>query len=159
MTAQTIIIGALASAAFGAATWIAVNWMGKPILDLRSARLEAIKAADGYGFIGFGFKADEVNKARSALSDAANSLRALSRGQPWTARLYCRCLSYHLELAASVLLGLVGLLEARLPYENTSRRDGVDAVHVLLNASRHLSADRINEVWEKINTPLALPRG
>lgn len=155
MTAQTIIIGALAAAP----TWIALNWMGKPILDLRSARLEAIKAADSYGFIGFGSKEDEVNKARSALSDAASSLRALSRGQPWTARLYCHFLGYHLELSASVLLGLVGLLEARLPYDNTSRRDGVDAVHVLLNASRHMSAERINVVREKINTPLALPRG
>jgi hypothetical protein len=155
---SNIIIGALSAIPVTLLAWLAYNWAGKPILDVRSKRLDALKVAELYGFKGYGFGEDETNRAREVLSEAAISLRALNRGQPWTARLYCRLLRYELESAASVLYGLVGLVGAALHPENSSRRDAVDAVHLLLNASQHLSAERIREIREKLATPLALPR-
>jgi hypothetical protein len=155
---SNIIIGALAAAPVAFLAWITYNWIGKPVLDVRSARIDALKEAEFYGFVGYGYEEDEINTARSALSNAAMSLRALSRGQPWTARFYCHVLHCDFELSASVLLGLVGLSGAHLSHDNTSRRDAVDAVHVLLNASQHMTAERIKVVREKINTALALPR-
>jgi hypothetical protein len=155
---SNIIVGALSAIPITFLAWLAYNWAGKPILDVRSKRLDALKVAELYGFKGYGFGEDETNRAREVLSEAAISLRALNRGQPWTARLYCHLLRYDLESAASVLYGLVGLVGAALQPENSSRRDAVDAIHVLLNASQHLSAERIREIREKLATPLALPR-
>jgi hypothetical protein len=154
-----IIIGAVAVAPVTFLAWIAYNWMGKPILDVRFARIDALKAAELYGFVGYGYEENEINAARSALSNAAMSLRALNRGQPWIAKLYCKYLHYDLELASSVLMGLVGLTGANLSHDNTSRRDGSDAIHVLLNASQHMTTERIKVIREKIATTLALPRG
>lgn len=156
---SNIIVGAVLALPASFFAWLAYNWGGKPILDVRAARLDALKAAELYSFKGFGYSDDETNAARRALSDAANALRALSRGQPWTARLYCQALGYDLELSASVLMGFVGLVGAALGHGNSSRRDGVDAVHVLLNATQHLTNERVNEVKEKLRTALALPRG
>jgi hypothetical protein len=156
---SNIIIGALAAVPVTFLAWLAYNWAGKPILDVRLKRIEALKVAELYGFKGYGYSEDETNRARDELGDAAMSLRALNRGQPWTARLYCRLLGYDLEFAASVLHGLAGLVGAALTHENSSRRDGVDAVHVLLNASQHLSAERVTNIEEKLRTALALPRG
>ncbi len=155
---SNILVGALAAVPVTFLAWLAYNWAGKPILDVRSKRLDTLKVAELYGFKGYGFAEDETNRAREALSEAAISLRALNRGQPWTARLYCRLLRYDLEFAASVLYGLVGLVGAHLKPENSSRRDAVDAVHILLNASQHLSAERIREIREKLAIALALPR-
>jgi hypothetical protein len=153
-----IIIGAMAVAPATFLAWIAYNWMGKPILDVRPARIEALKAAELYGFVGYGYGEDEINTARNALSNAAMSLRALSRGQPWTAKLYCNLLHYDLELSSSVLMGLVGLTGANLSHDNTSRRDGSDAIHVLLNAGQHMTTERIKVIGEKVGTALDLPR-
>jgi hypothetical protein len=153
-----ILFGALAAVPVTFLAWFAYNWAGKPILDVRSKRLDALKVAELYGFKGYGFGEDETNRAREELSEAAISLRSLNRGQPWTARLYCRLLRYDLESAASVLYGLVGLVGMALKPENSSRRDAVDAVYVLLNASQHLSAERVREIRKKLATQLALPR-
>lgn len=154
---SNILVGALAAVPVTFLAWLAYNWAGKPILDVRSKRLDALKVAELYGFKGYGFADDETNRAREALSEAAISLRALNRGQPWIARLYCRLLRYDLEFAASVLYGLVGLLGAALKPENSSRRDAVDAVHVLLNASQHLRAERIRDQKETSDTACASP--
>jgi hypothetical protein len=155
---SNIIAGALIALPASFLAWVTYNWAGKPILDVRCARLEALKAAELYGFIGYGYSEDETNRARDALSDAATALRSLNRGQPWTARLYCRFSKYDLEVAASVLSGLVGLVGAHLGQENTSRRDAVDAIHLMLNASQHLSAERVFDIRKKLGDALALPR-
>jgi hypothetical protein len=155
---SNIIVGALIALPASFFAWLAYNWVGKPILDVRLARLDALKVAELYGFIGYGYGDDETNRARDALGDAATSLRSLNRGQPWTARLYCRLLNYDLEVAASVLFGLVGLVGARLGEENTSRKDAVDAICLLLNARRHLNEKRIHELKKKLAISLALPR-
>lgn len=156
---MSIMIGALAVVPVTFLAWLAYNWAGKPILDVRSARLDALKAADLYGFTGYGHGDEETNKAKAALNEAATILRSLSRGQPWTAKVYCRVLGYDLEFAGSVLIGLAGLVGALLRIENPSRRDGVDAVHVLLGASKHLSAERVSEIKQKLRTALAIPQG
>jgi hypothetical protein len=155
---SNIIVGALIALPASFLAWLAYNWAGKPILDVRCARLDALKVAELYGFVGYGYSENETNRARDALSDAAISLRSLNRGQPWTARLYCRLLKYDLEVAASVLFGLVGLVGAHLGEENTSRRDAVDAIHLLLNAGQHLSPARVSEIKKKLTISLALPR-
>jgi hypothetical protein len=156
---MSIAIGALAAIPATFLAWLAYNWAGKPVLDVRSARLDALKAAELYGFIGYGHGDEETNKAKAALNEAATELRSLSRGQPWAAKLYCHPLGYDLELAGSSLVGLAGLTGAFLGPENSSRRDSVDAVHILLNANKHLDGKRVIEIKQKLRTHLALPRG
>src|SRR5580698_2090735 len=155
---SNIIVGALIAIPTSFLAWLAYNWAGKPILDVRSARIDALKTAELYGFIGYGYTDDETKRARDSLGEAATSLRSLHRSQPWTSRLYCRVLNYDLETAASILFGLVGLVGAHLNQENRSRRDSVDAIHLALNACRHLSAQRVADLREKLATALALPR-
>jgi hypothetical protein len=155
---MSVIIGALAVVPVTFLAWLAYNWAGKPIVDVRSARPDALKAAELYRFTGYGHGDEETNRAKAGLNEAATGLRSLGRGQPWTAKLYCRMLGYDLELAGSVLIGLAGLAGAFLGAENSSRRDGVDAVHVLLGASKHLSTERVSEIKQKLQTALAIPR-
>jgi hypothetical protein len=154
-----IVLTALTAVPVTLLAWLAYNWAGKPILDMRTARLDSLKIAELYGFTGYGYSEEETNKAKTTLSEVAVALRALSRSQRWSARLYCRALGYDLELASSVLMGLAGLVGAALGKDNTSRRDGLDALYVSLAANQHLSAERTNEIREKIRTALALPRG
>jgi hypothetical protein len=156
---SNIIVGALAAIPVSFLAWLAYNWAGKPILDTRSTRLEALKAVELYGFTGYGHGEDKESRAKDGLIEAAAALRSLSRGQPWTARLYCQLLGYDLEFVASVLMGLASLVGAHLGQENSSRRDSVDAIYVLLNAAQHLSAERTCEIKEKLRITLALPRG
>lgn len=145
-----IIVGAITGISGSLLAWLAFNWIGKPVLDVRSKRLETLQVIELHGYTGYGSSEANVNASKAALSDIAMYLRSFARAQPWTARLYCRVLHYDMEFAASAIIGLADLVGENLPAGSTTRRDNVDAVYMALNAHQHMTPERIQTIKDRI---------
>jgi hypothetical protein len=103
---SSILTTLIVPAIMGVLAWFATNWVGRPILDTRQARIKALQAAEQNAYVGGAASAERVTEARAALRDAAAALRAISRGHSWQVRLYCRRFHYDLEEVASTLIRL-----------------------------------------------------
>jgi hypothetical protein len=125
-------------------SWIggALAWVRKPV---EGARDKALQAAEQYSHVGAAAGAGSIEAARAALNDAASALRSISRGHPWRVRLYCWCVRYDLEAAASALIRLHNRIGDR-GYDNKDRQFVRDAVYVFLRAHQHLTRERVDEI-------------
>jgi len=96
----SILLGAIGAVL----AWFITNWVGKPIVDVRDKRIKALQAAEQNAYVGYAATGERVKAAKAALSEAASSLRSISRGHGWPVRLYCRFARYDLEAAANSLI-------------------------------------------------------
>jgi hypothetical protein len=126
--------------------WFAINWVGKPILDTREARIKALQSAQQNAYVGFEAPDERKLEARAALGDAAATLQSISRGQSWLIRLYCRLFRYDLETAAGALITLHNMIGGPPSYDRERRKLLLDGIHVLLRACGHLRPERIREI-------------
>ena len=132
----SLLYGVLSAVLF----WIGTSFVGKPINALREGIREALRAADRYAYVGYGSSDDLVKTARRTLFDAASSLRSMWHMRSLAVSLYCRCRKIDLELGSWAITGLGSMVGG--PYDDTARRRQLDAIHVCLRATRHLSAER-----------------
>ncbi|MFY9642436.1 MAG: hypothetical protein WCD20_00755 [Rhodomicrobium sp.] len=131
----------LGAALTGLATWYATNLIGKPILAVRDARLEALRVAERYAYVAGSASEETVRVARSALADTTSRLRSLCRGQGWPARLYCRFMSYNLEGAAIAINGLCQM--AGEHFHEQTRQNNLNYVYYSLNTYGHIAEDKL----------------
>jgi hypothetical protein len=85
-----VLTSILSGAIAGVLAWLATNWIGKPIADVRDKCLKALQAAEQNAYVDGSARSERVEPARAALNDAASALRSISRGHAWPVRLYCR---------------------------------------------------------------------
>jgi hypothetical protein len=133
---QSLIIP-LSAVIAAVATWLAANFIGKPVLEVRKARLEAIEAAERYAFVSSSAGWECANAASQALGDISSKLRSLSRGQDLPGRLYCRLMSYDLEMAAKAINGLQHMAGENISEQ--TRKNNLNLVYSSLNAYQHIS--------------------
>jgi hypothetical protein len=133
----------------GVLGWLANNWIGKPISDVRDKRLKALQAVEQNAYVTGSASDKRVTEARAALNEAASGLRSISRGHGRPVRLYCRLARYDLEAAASWLITLHNLT-GQFGYDDETHRNALDAIYILLRAHRHLSRERIDEIKMRI---------
>jgi hypothetical protein len=127
--------------------WFITNWVGKPIVDVRDKRIDALKAAEQNAYVGYG--SERVKEARAALNEAASALRSISRGHGWPVRLYCRFRRYDLEGAANQLIRLHNMT-GEFGHDDKSRQVALDAIYLFLRAHQHLSRERIDEIKMRV---------
>jgi hypothetical protein len=142
--AVTVIL----SVAAGALAWLATNLVGKPIVDARDKRLNALQVAEQNAYVGGGASDERRVAARAALGEAASALRSISRGQ-WPVRLYCRFARYDLEAAAAALVHLHNITGVA-HFHDEARPFFRDAVYVFLRAHQHLSRERVEEINKEL---------
>ena len=142
-------IGILLGSIGGVLVWFITNWVGKPIIDVRDKRIKVLQAADQNAYVYFTASSERITEARAALSEAASSLRSISRGHGWPVRLYRRLARYDLKGAASWLITLHNWAGLNGVYEEP-RQVAVDAIHIFLRAHHHLSRERVYEVKMRI---------
>jgi len=141
----SVLLGAIG----GVLVWIITNWVGKPIVDVRDKRIKALQAAVQNAHVGYTASDKRIVDARAALSEAASSLRSISRGHGWPVRLYCRFARYDLEAAANCLIALHNWTGS--PQDDEPRQIALDAIHMFLRAhQQHLSRERIDEIKMRI---------
>jgi len=134
----------------GVLGWLAKDWVGKPIVDVRDKRIKAIQAAVQNAHVGYGVINERVREARAALNEAASGLRSISRGYGWPVRLYCRFARYDLEAAANCLIALHNMA-GEPGYDDEARQIHLDATHMFLRAHhQRLSRERIDEIKMRI---------
>ena len=142
----TIIISAVA----GIAAWFATNFLGRPILDLRECRLNALKIAERYSGVSLASSAGLRGTALTAYVDAGNAFLAYSREGSIAVRLWCRVFGYDLEIAALCLFGLADGPRGH-SVSNETRRNTLNALHVSLGAAHHLSRADLTKVRKLIS--------
>ena len=131
--------------------WIAVNFVGAPVLALRKTRQEALGVAGRYWSVSPSASDEARSNAVKALHDAATALVEQGRADP-IVRRYCEWLGYDLEMAACSLRGLAEGPRGQYSISDEERRITRDAVFVLLGATRHLSSADIAAANEGIAT-------
>src|ERR1700756_3513978 len=87
-------------------TWVTFIFIGKPIQDAATKRIEALDAAEQNWMAGARADQGRIEAARAALRDAGSKLRSVSRGHPWSVGLYCRLFGYDFEMAELALINL-----------------------------------------------------
>ena len=134
-------LGAYLGASLAAiAGWFAINWVGRPILAVRSARLEAIRTAERYGRVSSGEAEESVNIVIRMLNDTVAKLRSLARAQEFYVHVYCLLMGYDLECAAKAVNGLAHLAGG---YHADTQKNNLNLVYYSLNAYRHLSTSEL----------------
>ncbi len=121
--------------------WLAAHLIGKPILAIRDARLEAIRVAERYAFVSNSASFETVSAADKSLLDVSSRLRSLSRGHGWPARLYCRWVGYDLEDAAGAISGLQHMAGENVPKQ--IRKNNLNFVYYSLNAYSHIPDEEL----------------
>jgi hypothetical protein len=132
------------------ASWVALNFIGKPVLALRKTRQEALGIADRRWAISPSASDEAHSVAIKALNDAAAALVEQRRADAIAVRLYCDMLGYDLELAARCLRGLAEGVRGECPISDETRKRTRDALFVSLGATRDLSGDEIAAATEAI---------
>jgi hypothetical protein len=143
----------LAVAFGGVATvpaWIALNWVGQPILAIERQRHEALRVADRYAFISPRENDDRIREIRRTLFDVGCSLRTDARSLPRPARVYRKLIGrYDFEGAADAILGLAEMA-GDVRFHDSTRQNQLDWAYISLRAAHHLSSDRIQFVKEEV---------
>jgi hypothetical protein len=149
----TFVLGFAGGVAGGVLTW----FVGKPIKDIEDGRQSALRVANLHAVSASPIISGTDNKSQAALHDAAASLRALSRAQPWrfATQCYCRHRGYNLERAAHYLSKLASgqHLAAYAPHldpdaDGKLRAQALDMVHICLNAHAELDGERVKRAKE-----------
>jgi hypothetical protein len=148
MWIQTVLIGA-AGAGAAVPAWVAVNWIGKPILAVEDQRREALRIAERYGFTSPLESDDCVRVARRALIDLATAIHAHGRTLTRPARLYCTLRRYDFESAGHAMRGLAQMAGDPRFHEST-RANNLNWAYISLRAYGHLSAAEIQEVNDAV---------
>jgi hypothetical protein len=133
----------------GVLGWLAKGWIANPILEVRDKRIKALQAAEQNGHVGGYASNERIAAARGALNEAASSLRSISRGHGWSARLYCRFARYDLEDAANALSSLHNMT-GREEYDDKTHQLVLDAIYLFLRAHKHLSPERVDEIKQQV---------
>lgn len=133
----------LGAVPIGVTGWFAVNFIAKPILEVRDLRRQAFNVIEKYVFVGMPRDEkdeDRVQNAHDALSSVGVSLRAFGRSYTFIGHMYCRICGYNLEMAACALFGLAQM--AGWNYGQQARENQRDLVYVALKSCEHISGDR-----------------
>jgi hypothetical protein len=139
-------MGMIESALVAVFAWLALNFLGRPVLAVREKRLEAIQVADRYSNVSF-TSSDELRAtAVRSLYDVACALRTYSREASIATRLWCRLMKYDLDLAARCLLGLAEGARGEYRVSEEQRKNTLNALYVSLGAMSHLTRAEIDAV-------------
>lgn len=132
------------------ASWVAANFIGKPIVALQEKRLEALKVAERYAHLGIGASGETRQRALTSLFDVANGIRAYAREGALATRLWCRIRKYDLECAAQALFGLAEIVRGEFRFPEEVRQNNLNAVFLSLGAGRHLSPNEVAQTRAEI---------
>jgi hypothetical protein len=146
---DAMLYGGISGAITSVPSWIVSNIILKPISIVRDKRMEALQVGHRFSSVSSLAPEERISTVQYKLNDVASELRALARGQSWSARMYCRFWEYDLERSADLLMGLAGMVGTGTPEE--LRRNQVDALYWCLRAHGHLSADRIHEIQQMVD--------
>jgi hypothetical protein len=136
------LTGFLVGTVGSVAAWLVLNLIGKPLLQVREQRLDALHIAERYAYFRWSEEDARVREVRRELFDIASKLRAQARGQSWPLRCYCWLLRYDLEGAAGALRGL-GNMAGDTGYADQVRQNNLNHVYISLRAHRHLSREAL----------------
>ena len=157
MDVQSVLTTIALPIALGIGAWFAVNFAGKPILELEETRKLALAAATRYWAISPQAVGETRARALAALYEAASALNGFSRAEALASRTWCRVFGYDLDFAAGALRGLAEGIRGKTIFPDEQRKLTVDAVHLSLNATRHLSATELaaaRDAIERTKHPL-----
>jgi hypothetical protein len=148
------IVSAILGGVSALLTWIATNYVGKPILAIEAERRRAIQVAMTMQWTPpYGASDAEWHRvldARGAIREIGNSLRSYARTTSRPVRLYCQWRSYHLEDAADAMDGLASMTGDPRDFAD-ERRNNIDLLHIRLKADApHLTPKRIAEVEQMV---------
>ena len=132
------------------AAWVAYNFAAEPVLALRKAREEALKAADRYWSVNDASSDQTRDNAIKALNDAASALAGHGLADSIAVRSYCACFGVDLEVAAGCLRVLVEGPRGEYSVADKTRKLRRNALFVSLGSKRRLSPAEIAAASEAI---------
>jgi hypothetical protein len=132
------------------AAWFATYFGGKPILDFREKRREALEIAERYAFVSLASSDEYRSRAVKALFDVGNTLRGYNREQSVAIRVWCRLCRYDLDLAARALLGLGQAARGEFRISKEVQENTRNTLLLALGATHHLSAAEIETLKARI---------
>lgn len=141
----------LEGAAGALLAWVALHWLGAPLLKFMSDRRDAIESVQEFGSMN-GSRASEerVRAAMDALGEASRRMLFYAQTGPVSVRLYCRIRGYRLANAGRMLLGLHNVIAGgHAPFEYQA-----DAIRICLGADRLISADRRRDIMRMVDEAL-----
>jgi hypothetical protein len=124
--------------------WLGVNLIGKPLLEIRKLRSEALRLGHRYA-LWSSDQEEHIRQAKRELFDIASRLNAEVRGQSRPLRFYCWLLRHHLEDAAVALRGLAKIV-ADPRHTREARQNTLNYMCVSLHAQRHLSPEAVRKL-------------
>jgi len=137
-------IEGVAWAIAGAAGWLIINTVAKPLLAFWDDRQRAIENLRTDGATAWNASEDRVFEARRTIRQVAARLAYYAEGGAAIVRIYCRVRHYDLNLADNALRGLAGTIGNGVSNELFGRQ--TDAVRVCLGATRAMSSERVAEI-------------
>ena len=142
------ILTSVVGVSIAAVSWVALNFVARPVLAVRDDRRKALEVAERYAYVGLhGTPSEEYHKrALMALHDAGGTLRAHGRERSLAVRAYCRILGYDLDFASRAILGLGEALRGEYHIDEGARRITLHAVFVALGSTHHLTAAEVTAV-------------
>ena len=123
--------------------WIAANFVGKPILAIRDARLDALKVAEYYWGVPPSAGDSMRSIAVAELQKAANTLMGYDREHSLAKRLLCRVCGYDLWVAARCLRSLIERPIGISDVSERHQKNLFNALCISLGTTRRLSADEL----------------
>ncbi len=133
----------LAGAGAAIAAWVAVYFIGKPVVALQQQRIAALQTAERYYAVDMAATEAERDAAVQALFDAGIALRAYHRGWSTAVRMWCWARGYDLDLATQCLFGLAEGPRGKMTIPLDARRNTLAALYVALGADKHLSRETV----------------
>lgn len=133
----------LAGAGAAIAAWVAMYFVGKPVVALQQQRIAALQTAERCYAVDIDAPEAERDAAVQALFDAGITLRAYHRGWSTAVRMWCWARGYDLDLAAQCLFGLAEGPRGKMRIPLDARRNTLAALYVALGADKHLSRETV----------------
>jgi len=138
--------------------YVAVYFVGKPVVALQRERIAALQAAERYYTVDASASEDERDAAVKALFEAGTTLRAYQRGWSTAVRLWCFVWRYDLDLAAQALFGLAEGPRGKMAIPPEARKNTLNALYVALGAHRHLPPETVDAIQQMIAQTRAAAR-